>query len=446
MLPKENRLKTTAVAFTAVALLFFIFHQYQSYQTDEKNTQQQLLLNTLHGRIIYLDEALTMSARLYILTGEKEWVQRHIKLQPQFNATISQVYELHSGNFHSKSEIESAAEKLMNFEIRAFELAHLKRLSEARAILFGEEYRQQQALYSAGLAKLRANMEVQLNALKLSRRNEVLENTLVTGVIILLILFGWYLFTRISRKWRNKIIEVERKRVEEAVAAEKMLQKANDQLRLLSTHLQKVREKERLNLAYDINEEVGQQLAAIKLRLTTLQKDISFAEQNQAAEYQEIVAQFRELLSFLRNLASNTYPLVLRDLGLIEALEWESKRVAELFKMTIVFSSDVDYLKLDKHVLITIFRIYQEKINILAANGATEIFALLQTEDERLGLSIYDDLHKDTTSRLIEEVAIEERLRSIKGTFEANSSEEGNQFVVFIPYHEKEKEQELLYW
>jgi signal transduction histidine kinase len=241
---------------------------------------------------------------------------------------------------------------------------------------------------------------------------------------------------RTSKKWQNKINEANHRRAEEAMAAARKLKTANDQLHLLSEYLQEVREKERLALANELNEELGQQIAALKIRIMSVQKKLSDTDETGAEELQQVSNQLSRLLHFSRELASDVYPLILRDLGLVEALQWESERMSSEL-VAIGFFSEIDHLQVDQRTATNLFRSYQEKLQSLVLSGATEIVGSLGLENNQLVLNIYDNAGGTVgkENRSIEEVAIKERVRSIKGHSEIHTlSKEESNFTISIPY------------
>ena len=55
-----------------------------------------------------------------------------------------------------------------------------------------------------------------------------------------------------------------------AQSAEERLRQSHEQLRALSVHLQYVREEERIRIAREVHDELGQSLTGLKLQLTWL--------------------------------------------------------------------------------------------------------------------------------------------------------------------------------
>src|ERR1043165_5188643 len=77
--------------------------------------------------------------------------------------------------------------------------------------------------------------------------------------------------------------------VTEQRAMTRALESSHQQLRLLSSHLQAVREKERTDLARELHDSLGQSLTSIKIELSVVQKDLA---QKKAAQNGAIKERF----------------------------------------------------------------------------------------------------------------------------------------------------------
>lgn len=429
-------LKITIVGFTLLALLAFSYTQYRTYRDDIRTTREQLQLNTLHGKIVYLDEALTMSARWFVITKDTQWHQRYRELQHEFDGATAQIYKMMNGSFEGKKELEAGTAGLMALEEKALALARDNRFAEAKALLFSTAYANYQHVYQRGEDKLIIGLDKKMEELMILHRNNARHTALAEAVIALLLIVGWYSFSRVSRNWQHKINELNRQRAAEARQAAEQQSRMNDQLRQLSAHLQETREAERREVAHEINEEVGQQIAAVRIKLATLQRQAQNLSTAQVTELQQVSAQLYDALNFLRNLASGIYPLVLRDLGLVEALAWESERLCTA-SVTVAFVPEVDYVTVDTKIATTLFRSFQELIQSLLAGGAADIISTLRVETNQLVLEIYNDAEPAASQphKSLEELAIRERLRSIQAsTTISHSPENGNSVTITIPY------------
>ena len=83
---------------------------------------------------------------------------------------------------------------------------------------------------------------------------------------------------------------------------------------------------------------------------------------------------------------------MLDDLGLIEAIEWQSKEFEKRSGIKISFESAIPHLPIANSVATSLFRIYQEALtNIARHSNATQVDAVLSKNDNRFVLEIRDN-------------------------------------------------------
>jgi len=142
------RLFAVALALTGIVLLVLGWNAYQSYGTMKTTRQQDYWFQEMQNSIYYLDEVLTMSARMAAVTGDRQWEQRYRSFEPQLQAVIEQAMDLSPSMQEAIAQTNAARVKLMGMEDLALNLVGLDRAEEARAILFGEEYEEQKQVYA----------------------------------------------------------------------------------------------------------------------------------------------------------------------------------------------------------------------------------------------------------------------------------------------------------
>ncbi len=164
----------------------------------------------------------------------------------------------------------------------------------------------------------------------------------------------------------------------------------NDQLRQLASHLEDVREEERHLTALSIHEELGQQLTALKLEVSFLQsqlRDESFRQTNGG-----ILELVNKSIVTVRQIAEDLRPSILCDLGLIDALQWQSAEFGKRSGIRTIFVNNAGEIDLPFRTRLALFRIFQESLtNIARYAEASHVFAMLKTEDGMLNLIVQDD-------------------------------------------------------
>ncbi|MGZ8551934.1 MAG: sensor histidine kinase [Chitinophagaceae bacterium] len=215
----------------------------------------------------------------------------------------------------------------------------------------------------------------------------------------------------------------------------------NEQLRQLTAHLQNIREEERIHIAREMHDELGQLLTAFKMDISWLDKRTADTDN---IAIKEKLADMNKLIDdsviFVRKLASELRPSMLDDFGLIPALEWHSEEFNKRFDIKVDFHSDTRELKTSPVIATGLFRMYQESLTNVARHAeATKVSATLQTTKDRVCLSVQDDgkgfsLINGDPGKTLGLLGMRERAAMIGGKLEINSAPgKGTYVVVTVP-------------
>jgi signal transduction histidine kinase len=209
--------------------------------------------------------------------------------------------------------------------------------------------------------------------------------------------------------------------------AEGVIKQINKELHELSAHLQTVREEERLQIARDIHDELGQQLTGLKLGIEWLSIKIANEDILLKEKINEMVALIKVTIQAVRRISSNLRPSMLDDLGLVAALEWQSQEVQKRSGITISFKHPIQEPDLPIVTSTALFRIYQEALtNVVRHATASEVESYLQIIDDNLILIISDNgigmnTEKNKEYKSFGLIGIKERAFAIGGTFDLES-------------------------
>ena len=154
-----------------------------------------------------------------------------------------------------------------------------------------------------------------------------------------------------------------RKKTEEA------LLNSRQQLRHFAHYLQSAREKERAHIAREIHDEFGQSLSALKLDLAWLSRRIRENEDELHPKITSMTELVDRTIKMVRRIASDLRPGLLDDLGLLAALEWQSREFASRTGIHVDLTLPDDDLNIGKDLDITIFRIFQETLTNVARHA-----------------------------------------------------------------------------
>ena len=186
---------------------------------------------------------------------------------------------------------------------------------------------------------------------------------------------------------RGVVIDItERKKVE------RDLKESRDQLRGLASHLQSVREEERLIMAREIHDELGQALTALKMDLIWMQKRLNPEQKEQVRKVQSMSDLVDSTIQTVRRISTELRPGLIDDLGLQAAMEWYcgefQNRTGILCNLDL---DDTDH-SLEQDRAIAVFRIFQEALtNVARHANASCVFIGMHFDDKILAIEIKDN-------------------------------------------------------
>ncbi|HET8980834.1 MAG TPA: sensor histidine kinase [Solirubrobacteraceae bacterium] len=150
-------------------------------------------------------------------------------------------------------------------------------------------------------------------------------------------------------------------------------------------------EAERLRIAQELHDQVGQELTAVLLVLSRLEARVSDELRPDVVEIEDEV---RTSLENVRQIAIELRPEALEDLGLASALAVLGDRFAERAVLSVHESVAPRLPALSPEVELVIYRVAQEALTNVARHSGTDRAELdLRTDDSHLVLTVADDGH-----------------------------------------------------
>lgn len=147
-------------------------------------------------------------------------------------------------------------------------------------------------------------------------------------------------------------------------------------------------EAERLRIARELHDQVGQELTGVLLMLSRLHGRVPATQQQDISEVQEAV---RSSLEDVRKIAVELRPEALDDLGLVSALAVLGHRLAERSDLEVEERIAADLPLLAPEVELVVYRIAQEALtNVARHSGSHEARLRLAVENDRLALTVTD--------------------------------------------------------
>ena len=174
-----------------------------------------------------------------------------------------------------------------------------------------------------------------------------------------------------------------------AVAFNEMLERLEHERMDSARRALDAQESERLRVAQELHDEVGQSLTAVLLQLARLAKGLPESEQQVLADTQETA---RESLQEVRRIARSLRPEALDDLGLASALQVLAERIEEQSLLRMETELERDLPQLADHEELVIYRVAQEALTNVArhAGAATASLSVVERSGS-LVLTVRDD-------------------------------------------------------
>ncbi len=218
------------------------------------------------------------------------------------------------------------------------------------------------------------------------------------------------------------------------------IKQASEELRRLAIHLQNVREEERKMIGREMHDELGQQLTAIKMGISWIDKRIP----DTSVELKNKIKNLTTLLDngnlFVRRILNELRPVALYDNGLPEALKWQGEQFAVNTGIPIVFNNLDTGLKVKDEVAVCVYRVFQEALtNISRHAKAQNVWVTVKKEEEYVILDIIDDgvgfdYQEKAKKRSFGILGMKERVLSLNGNFDMESFPgKGTRVKVSIP-------------
>ncbi len=198
-----------------------------------------------------------------------------------------------------------------------------------------------------------------------------------------------------------------------------------NELKELSARLVSAQEGERRAISRELHDEVGQSLGALLMEVDNLAATLG-----PEAVFRERLDRMRPLVENcvdgVRNISLLLRPSMLDDLGLVAALEWQTREVAKRSGLTVDIVEKNVSDTLPEEYKTCVYRVVQEALSNCSKHArAKGVRIIVRQELERLLLTIEDDgkgfdVHRVRGLGLI---GMSERVTHLSGTFEAESQE-----------------------
>lgn len=203
--------------------------------------------------------------------------------------------------------------------------------------------------------------------------------------------------------------------------------------------INEAQENERLRIATDIHDGLGQMLTGISYAI----QELECGDSAETQVIEKLQKQVNNTIQEAKSIAHNLTPIMIKDLGLVAAIQNLVNRTNQLNDIEVVFNAYDFEKRIDPKLEKGIYRITQEALNnILKHSGAStatiQLFRdageiVLVVEDDGTGFEVGDLMQKGQSTG-IGLISMKERVYAFDGVFTINSRQgEGTEIMVELP-------------
>ena len=207
---------------------------------------------------------------------------------------------------------------------------------------------------------------------------------------------------------------------------ERQLMRSRALLQTLAARQEQDREQERKRIAWEVHEELGQMMMALRINFGLLNDGIGGNTMSQRAQLALLTDLLDRSISMVREVATGLRPSVL-DLGIDSALEWLTEKFIEQSGIPSRFHLAGQELVMDDEYVTTMFRIVQEALDNISRHAqARSVEIALERRGGDYFLEVRDDgqgFDPDTPKeKSLGLLGIQERVRRLGGTMAISSA------------------------
>ncbi len=215
-------------------------------------------------------------------------------------------------------------------------------------------------------------------------------------------------------------------------------ERAEQELRSLSSQLVHAQEQERRTISRELHDEIGQTLTGLGIELANLEH----LHEGPQSEYRSHLVDAKRLteetLRTVRNIAMGLRPSMLDDSGIVPAVRWQASELSRRTGTPVELQIEGDFDGLGDEGRTCLYRVVQEALTNCARHAeATTIQITMQGKKESVCLSIRDDGLGFDTGRArtgLGLIGIEERVKELGGSLAVRSwPNRGTLLCVEIP-------------
>jgi PAS domain S-box-containing protein len=225
------------------------------------------------------------------------------------------------------------------------------------------------------------------------------------------------------------------------------LKESRERLRILTKHLQKIREQERASLSRELHDELGQALTGMKMDIRWIERRLPEDSTSILERLRSTIMLIDDAIRSVQRISMALRPPALDDFGLSEAIKLVLTNFEKKAHFTCTFISTPQRIVLNREISTEVFRICQEALTNIARHAdAKNVTVLLQNMGDKLIMEVRDDGRGITKKEIMDRTSIgltgmRERAYSVEGDLTIiGMRRKGTTVTLTVPLNEgKEK-------
>jgi two-component system sensor histidine kinase UhpB len=236
----------------------------------------------------------------------------------------------------------------------------------------------------------------------------------------------------------SMVVQERKRESEKLIASRDEIRRTMEQVRELAGRLISAQEEERSRIARELHDGVGQYVAEVAVTVSAVRRAPAVRAAGLDTEFHRIYEQTSLLFENVRALSHQLHPSALRHAGLLAATDALCRAFKQQHPMEVEFEQhSIDPIPDD--VALCAYRVTQEALRNVARHAdASHVSVRLSRTAGELTLVVIDDgrgFDTDDARRRggLGLVAMEERVRLVRGQLDISSGRDGSRVAVRIP-------------
>ncbi|MCX7908672.1 MAG: histidine kinase [Ignavibacteria bacterium] len=228
--------------------------------------------------------------------------------------------------------------------------------------------------------------------------------------------------------------------VNEQKKVEEQLKASQEEMRNLALYFESLREEEKKKLAFEIHDELGHLLTAMKLEMSWILKKRFLREDLLHEKLLKLIEMVETTIRKVRSISSQLRPSILDHFGIVAAIEWQAKEFQKQTAIRCRINLPKQEIRLDESKSIVVFRVFQEILtNIARHANATRVDIYLDVDENNLILTVSDNgkgikPENISSKRSLGITGMKERANSVNGKLQIQGvSNIGTTVILTIP-------------